>query len=94
MLRVALVAVLAFVCGAACGSDPLANVCSTPTVCGGGTAGFRICTRQAGTEAFYLACADRNACTAELQGQVFNCVSASDCVDARAAAIDWCANQP
>jgi hypothetical protein len=90
MLRVALVAIAL----AACGSDPLSNVCSTPTVCGSSTAGYRLCTRQAGTEAFYLACANRDQCTSEPQGTVFECVSPSDCADARRQAIDWCAQQP
>jgi len=93
MLRVALVALVGiFALG--CSTDPLANVCSTPNVCGAGTAGFRLCTRQAGTETIYLLCDDRTRCDEGAPGvQVVKCVSPSDCTDARTQAVDWCAQR-
>jgi hypothetical protein len=98
MVRVALVAALFGSWGllaAACSSDPVANVCSTPNVCGTGSAGFRLCTRQAGSEAIYLLCDDRTTCDEGRPGvAVVPCVSPSDCADARAQAVAWCAMQP
>jgi hypothetical protein len=103
MLRVAIVArwlalplslaLFGLVLGA-CTADPLANICSNATVCGSGVAGFRLCTRAAGSDAFYLACADRMSCDDEADGMVFQCLSPSDCVVARDQAVAWCGMQP
>jgi len=62
-----------------CGGVNLDSVCGANISCSaGGT--YKQCTSGAGTGAYFVAS----------DGTEFHCVSASDCTDARGAAVKWC----